>query len=316
MAGILNNKSRILDVVLTDIGREQMNRGEFKISYVTFSDLNAQYLDDRDEFPGCANSIDDLIQFEAFNSASDEIIPEISDEGDFILTQQVTPSLEVVDGILYEVSGSSGQYVEVDGFSNVDSFSRLTLDRFNSLQILRTTTDLANFAAAPLDFSFQVPQNAAEDNLPTLKSVDGLKPIRIDSRFSGNINTLFLPPIASDTGDPLQAYTMYHGDRSVEALVSEIKTSSLSPMHNTDPTMRVQLGTDETYEEYNILGQIFMKKDQSIIKLLLVDGGEFLDNDGVLLARIYHAGLIFKDLYGTSKFSRTLSLIFHNEETL
>ena len=80
MAGILDSKSRVLDVILTQLGRDQISRGEFEISFVTFSDSNVEYKDDG---TGVLKSCKDDMFFEAFSSPQDEIIPEIDNSGDF-----------------------------------------------------------------------------------------------------------------------------------------------------------------------------------------------------------------------------------------
>ena len=38
MAGILNNKSRILDTIITDEGRRQLGTGKMQIKFATFTD--------------------------------------------------------------------------------------------------------------------------------------------------------------------------------------------------------------------------------------------------------------------------------------
>ena len=63
-----------------------------------------------------------------------------------------------------------------------------------------------------------------------------------------------------------------------------------------------------------LIGQAFMKRDQSVRKYLVVDGGEYTDELGVPVMQVYHLGFIFKDEFGTSKFSRGFSLVFHNGE--
>ena len=55
-----------------------------------------------------------------------------------------------------------------------------------------------------------------------------------------------------------------------------------------------------------------MKRDQSVRKYLVVDGGEYTDAQGVPTMQVYHLGFVFKDEEGTSKFSRGFSLVFHN----
>ena len=115
MAGILDGKKRVLDVVLTDIGRDQMNRGEFEVSFVTFSDKGSEYIDDG---TGVAADILDKFYFETYSSPTDEIVPEVSNSGEFLLTKQVSPTLTVNNGVLFEKTSTG--YQQVDAFSRID----------------------------------------------------------------------------------------------------------------------------------------------------------------------------------------------------
>ena len=46
MSGILDNKSRMIDAMLTSEGRRQMAEGTFEVSYVTFTDSGVAYIPD------------------------------------------------------------------------------------------------------------------------------------------------------------------------------------------------------------------------------------------------------------------------------
>ena len=300
MSGMLNSKNRVLDVVLTELGRKQMDKGQFEVSFVSFSDKCTEYLSDDS---GVAIDIKDRVYFEAFSSPSDEIIPEIDDIGNFILTKQVSPTLTVNNGVLYEKIDSG--YQEVDGFSQVSKFTSLTTGRFNGLQILRTENNTPDFDTNVAGAKMAVPTEVVK--LPD--HVSGLKPILVDPRFSGTINTMFLPPKVRHglVEAPLRAYNRFGKEHSQKSLVEEIKNSSYSKA-------TIELGGDKYYKEYNLLGQIFMKKDQTIRKYLLIDAGEYKNKDQEISMQIYHCGFIFKDENGTSKFSRAFSIIFHNGE--
>ena len=87
--------------------------------------------------------------------------------------------------------------------------------------------------------------------------------------------------------------------------MSEIKDKSWSHA-------RLELGTERTYENYNILGQVYVKKAQTVRKLLVVDAGEFVNGDNEPILQVYHLGFVYKDENGTSKFTRSFSLLFHN----
>ena len=145
MSGILNKKNRILDVVLTDIGREQMNKGEFNVSFVSFSDKGVDYAHNKET--NVISDVSERLYFESYSSPCDEIIPEISNVGDFLLTKKVSPTLTVNNGKLYEQRETG--YQEVDAFANISSFKDILVSRFGGLQILRSEGVLENFSIAP-----------------------------------------------------------------------------------------------------------------------------------------------------------------------
>ena len=299
MAGVLNSKSRILDVILTELGRDQMNRGEFEVSFVTFSDADTEYVDDG---TGVAASVKDRITFEAHSSPNDEIIPEIDNEGEFLLTKRVSPTLTVNNGILYEQSATG--FTAIDAFTKIDKFTDLTTSRWNNLQILRSESSIPDFDVSSETITLRTNLNA--DN--TLKKdVSMLKPILIDPRFAGNITTLYLPPVSLNNGiiTPLRAFNRFGKENTRDNVLSEIQNKSRA-------TQRIELGTQSTFKEYNIIAQAFMKKDQSVKKYLIVDGGEYKNEKNQIVMQVFHLGFIFKDENGTSKFSRSYSLVFNN----
>lgn len=299
MAGILNNKNRVLDVILTEIGRDQMNRGEFEVSFVSFSDKGAEYIDDG---TGVASSINDRLFLEAFSSPADEIIPEIDNEGDFLLTKKVSPTMTVNNGVLYEKTAEG--YSKVDAFANIASFQNILTGRYSGLQILRTYSELEDFDVSTTSIEMKTDRRVDSQ---LVDSVNRIKPLLVDSRFTGNINTLYLPPTSINAGKetPLRAFNRFGPENNEANVLEEIRSKSWA-------TARVELGTLETFESYNILGQVFMKKDQSIRKYLVVDAGEFLNDKNEIIMQVYHLGFIYKDEVGTSKFSRAFSLVFHN----
>ena len=299
MSGVLDSKKRVLDVILTELGRDQMNRGEFEVSFVTFSDKGSQYVDDG---TGVASSILDNVYFETYSSPADEIIPEIDNEGDFLLTKKVSPTLTVNNRILYEQTDSG--YKQVDAFANISSFTNITTGRWSGLQILKTESELDDFTVDRESLSLEF----SSKNLP--RNVDNLKPILVDPRFTGNVNTMYLPPVSEVNGvsGPMRAYNRFGPENTMENIIQgEIIPKSWD-------SNRIQLGTENTYESYNLIGQAFMKRDQSVRKYLIVDGGEYTDAEGIPVSQVYHLGFIFKDEFGTSKFSRGFSLVFHNGE--
>jgi len=301
MAGILDNKSRILDVILTEIGRDQMNKGEFEVVFASFSDTDVDYKDDGN---GVYVDISDRITFEAHSSPNDEIIPEIDNQGEFLLTKRLSPTLSVNNGVLYE-KGTEG-FKKVDAFSNIGSYTNLTVNRYNNIKILRTESSLKDFDVSTENITIRTSplRNTLKED------VEQLKPILIDPRFSGNINTLYLPPVSLNNGaiKPLRSFNRFGKPNTMENIVAEVKNKSRGKY-------RVILGDENTFEEYNLISQMYISKDQSVKKLLVIDGGQYKNNKNQIIMQLYHLGFVYKDENGTSKFTRSYSLMFHNMET-
>lgn len=301
MSGVLDSKKRVMDVILTEMGRDQMNRGEFEVSFVSFSDRGVEYVDDG---TGVAKNITDRLYFESFSSPKDEIIPEIDNIGDFVLTKKISPTLTVNNGILYEKTESG--YNSVDAFSNISSFTNILTERYANLQIIRSDNDISDFDGTPLSLNMEI-ERSTSDQL--VESIGMVKPMLIDPRFSGTINTMYLPPTSVNSGKstPLRAFNRFGPENSEVNVLEEIRSKSWS-------SARVSLGDNANFKDYNILGQAFMKKDQTVKKYLIIDAGEYLSDKNEIIMQVYHLGFIYKDDVGTSKFSRAFSLVFHNRE--
>ena len=75
MAGILNNKERIMDVLITKKGREQAAQGVLNFAYASFTDLHTFYQASGSD--NIAEDHTDRVYFEAFSRHQDTIIPEL-----------------------------------------------------------------------------------------------------------------------------------------------------------------------------------------------------------------------------------------------
>jgi len=305
MAGILDSKSRVLDVILTQLGREQMAKGEFEISFVTFSDNGVEYKDDGS---GVLKSSQDDLFFEAFSKPQDEIVPEINNVGDFTLLSNISPTLTVDKGVLYESTENGFQ--QVDAFENISKFSDVTTTRWNDLKLLKSRSSVTPPRIEP-EIS-----GARELKVPkgTTVEISSLPPVVVDERFSGNINTLFLPPIVHSANGTvtMRAYNNYTRPFNQETMLDKIKKESSGKI-----PLEIASDTKNGTDMYNFIIQAFVGINQSVKKYLVVDGGEFVDGDGNPTMKVFHLGFVFKDNYpgsdtAISKFSRGFSVVFHN----
>lgn len=81
--GLLNNKERIFDSILTDEGRRQLGTGRFKPAFYSFSDVGAVYSPSDIYATGSvpSSSIRTLLAFEAFPLPQDQVAYEADDSG-------------------------------------------------------------------------------------------------------------------------------------------------------------------------------------------------------------------------------------------
>lgn len=304
MAGILDSKSRVLDVILTRLGREQMARGDFEVSFATFSDRAVQYKDDG---TGTLKSLEGELFFEAFSQPGDEIIPEIANNGNFLLLQNVSPTMTVKDGILYEETENGFQ--QINAFDNISSFTDLTSNRWNSLELLKTETSLSAPILSYEDIKYEVKSKP-------LVEPASLPPVIVDDRFGGNLNTMFLPPVVSTEGGSIakmKAFNNYTKEYTLDNIQRDLRDKTFASTKNIE----IQSETEFGHEYYNFIAQAFIGINQEIKKYLVVDAGEFTDDEGQPIMQVYHLGFIFKESdqasrTGISKFSRGFTIIFHN----
>lgn len=114
MSGILNNKSRIIDAILTSEGRRQMAESTFEVSYVTFTDSGVAYI------PDSVSGHDDptnKIYFEACNLPQDQITFESNDEGKLISFRN--QDIKVNTKLVGSVQSSIAEAQIVNGKLNV-----------------------------------------------------------------------------------------------------------------------------------------------------------------------------------------------------
>ena len=82
MAGILDNRTRVLDTVITNEGRRQAATGKMNVEYVSFSDASAIYA--LDTLVSGGLDFTSRITFEAGNLPQDSIVFETDDSGNLL----------------------------------------------------------------------------------------------------------------------------------------------------------------------------------------------------------------------------------------
>ena len=312
MAGFLDPKQRVMDVILTELGRLQMVKGEFNVQFVSFSDSGVEYVDAGD---GILEPITERVFFEPFSSPQDEIVPEIDNFGKFIIDQKVPEDLEVRDGVLFEQQ-SDGQYAVVDGYSKVTTFTSGSINRFKDLNILNTVSSVDELF---VNKSVLLISGSAGEATPEDISWNDRPPLSVDPLFENQLNMRFLPPTTLVGGEqvPIRAFNKWtrrssdsrpEDTENLEHIINDIKEASKNYVSH-----EIEIGHSGSisYQKHNLLGQVFVKKKSSLKKYTIIDAGEFFNEDNEPVCQIYYLGFVLKDGYGTTKFDRELTIVFH-----
>ena len=318
MAGFLDPKQRVMDVILTELGRLQMVKGEFDVKFVSFSDVGVEYVDGGD---GVLEPITERLFFEPFSSPKDEIIPEIDNFGKFIIDQKVPNDLEVKDGVLFEKQ-TDDSFKVVDGYSKVTTFTENSLKNFKGLNILNTVSSLDEFTVGSNSIQikkspFEIGNGVSWEDKSTTWNTR--PPLTVDPLFENQLNMRFLPPTTLIGGDQvaIRSFNKWTSKSSNTDLLDTANLKRVIAQIKEDSTghtqKKIQIGKDqsESYQKYNLLGQVYVKKHSSLKKYTIIDAGEFFNDDNEAVCQIYYLGFVVKDKAGVTKFDREFTFVFH-----
>ncbi len=272
MAGILDSKSRIMDVVLTQQGRRQIASGKMKIEYATFTDLGASY-DATAEF-----SIEDpssKIYLEALSDVSADMITFETDDSGYLRPFTGDSAAVSAGGNL--LTGSSNLVGSIE-----DASSFLLQSITQSLgwnQIIGPTdplSDTTGFQLSQQSISFGVrngfPFDASRGDVERAP-LDTIESLQNDMRLSNLPNFKYLPPVNASgrlAGRPLASYPDYNEKSDTDQVAMQSRLSQLES---------VEIDFLETSNENNFIMQAFevhqgdSSNPASIKKLDAIDFG-------------------------------------------
>ena len=118
MAGILDSKNRIMDVILTSVGKRKLAINKFRPMFASFSDKSIFY-----EHNIASGSLDatELINFEATTLPADRIVMQYDDSGKLIGSPN--PRVQVV-GVGILSASNTGETSLATGNDFVDAEPR------------------------------------------------------------------------------------------------------------------------------------------------------------------------------------------------
>jgi len=319
MAGILNSKVRIMDIIITQEGKKQMASGGFVPEFISFTDRSAFY---ESSISGSSDA-SSRIYFEATNLPYDLITLE-SDDSETMLGFNSAPQQTLLGNKIFttETSGAQNVLLETSG-SKFASMSSLlvtaSINNFKNQYMLGTRDNPDDvigdgFTLSKKNAYFQITNSSPFGKGPNECNINlnAIEPLFLDKRLAHLPNFKFLPPITK-SGEALAIGANAYQDlnegeilkyedlidelgktwsaasdeysKALDPFNTETKEFMLSENFNEESLEiakpRVVINFDETSLQSNIIAQVFEANDKNSTfqKLDIIDFGVFYDKE-------------------------------------
>ena len=316
--GILNSRKRIVDIVMTPLGRESLARGGFNVAYASFTDGQAYY--DPSSISGSYDTATDRIYLESPASLPQDLLALVTDDsgdlipatafGDGDTSSGVTISS---DGSLFIISGSqktAGTDPSGKFSSAVAAVVNMFQNSFEKNMIIGSRDpidDESSFLINPTETSFQIPADTSEFSTTSINSADSLF---FDKRFSNLPQFKFLPPVAESAGavreiaqfTNIKQYNSY----TYSDLKSEVFGTDSNPIKQ-----RTDIEIQQTSLQNDLVLQLYEINTSGITKLDAVDYGNIVDTSDPIrpLKRIVFFGKVYLDDTETATYVNLFTVV-------
>jgi hypothetical protein len=331
MSGILDSKTRIMDVVLTVEGRRQLAAGKFVPEFASFTDRHVFYAKD------AASGSDDAsayIYFEAGNRVQDQIVIENDDSGLLVAYDggdtQVSTDGKIFSSSIETIQSPSGQgtynrinYDPITGSfaSMFEKVSGSILLSLKEQQLISTDYPYElykTFEATPLSVNFTYNNLSPFRAIPPVAEKASLDPLFTSLRMSHLDNFQFLPPVyKSDTSELLPVGDFIPlkstGSLTYDQLISYLQ----GPDPQIPAKQKVEVEFAKTSIQNNLFMQLFEGKkiessaDVTLQKLDYIDFGEFKDESDRdnPYRRVFFVGKVYINAYGSPSFVNLFTIV-------
>ena len=318
MAGILDNKKRVMDVLVTHEGRKQASAGTYAVRFATFTDYQTFY--HASGSLGVADDATKRIFFEATNRYQDMIVPELEPGGN-----SVSQPFRAGDFIVHGKSIASGTFRSGSVQGTTENISGPELDRiktnflesiaqnFKDLRTISTRDTFAinnGFIISPTTGTFLIGEDTVYNEAPP----GGMLPLESspsmfqDRKLSHLPNFRYLPPVNvsydSSPGAPLGTYPRLNE-------VGFLRFEDL--MRNLKDKEHREFYFEQTSRDNNILSQFF-EFDRRFLdglqKLSIIDFGNYPgENSQDTEKQVFFVGKIKRDSNGTDTFLNIFTVV-------
>ena len=221
MSGILNKKTRFIDLIVTKKGREKIAKNNFKITFASLTDKHLSYSNPNHKYPKGGVFSEDThltasdhakLMFETNRFLpSDVIVNEADDSGNVLSTNAILLTSSIVETVNGEITVKSKDKKDITFLTSsafattADLFVQNSMLSFKNNMFVKTLSDFEN----ENDFVINVIDNkdtfVMTNSSPFLLgpenkiiNVDNADPLMFDSKLSHFKNFKYLPPVNTD----------------------------------------------------------------------------------------------------------------------
>jgi len=321
MAGILNKRSRFIDLVITKEGKRQIADGQLRAEYASLSDGSVYY-----STSSKSEDVRKRIYFEPMESPNNVIVLEKDDSGKLV-NFDFSPTGSIVGENIFS-KAANPEYEDLHKIkrSSGDQFASLAaslpssfLKHFTSNQFIGTKTfnENSKFELSTNELKFAISNSVPFASGPKQEviNVNQAEPFLLDAKLTHLPNFSYLPPVNVDGS----SYGTYSDLRNLNKENWEDIKKSLGFKHfeeideliDDNEDMRVDKSGDfkvlnrrkllpidtelikqyrvikfkKTSDDNNLLMQMFeIDESRSLLKKLdIVDAGAFYDEEDINL---------------------------------
>lgn len=226
MAGILDSKTRFIDMIVTQEGKRQISTGRLRAEYASVSDDQTFY------DPLEVDDVSNRIFFQAMGSHNEVIVLEKDDSGRLI-EFNFSPTGSIVGNDIFDKDATATNRLKLSAVtgsafsSTSESLFKSFTDHFKALQTLSTFEDRPEnneFELSTERINFSISNSVPFPLGPDREkiNVNDAEPFFLDSRLTHLPNFSFLPPVNVDGSN----YGSYEDIRSLKReTLEDIKKS-------------------------------------------------------------------------------------------
>jgi len=318
VAGILDPKTRVMDFIMTELGREQAAQGEMRIKYATFTDRAAFY--SSGSIKGVADPAENRLYFEAASSPHDSIVIESDFDG----------NIKPFDADEFKIDGSDvikqtalpGQDIVLKTGQILPIASKILnsiTSSIESTQYIRTT-DLfiedRDFVAEPktLFYSYNddpdLPSSPYSESAKSVVLVDQLTSLFQDKKLAHIPSFHFLPPRnmpspENNDGNSLGEYAKFRDEYDDKQNPRKAYDDSLNSGFE-----KRRIYFNERTPDNNLIVQPFHFSEDGVDKLSVVDGGQYVKETTGERRHVFYIGRLFADTKKTTTYIHLFTLVF------